>query len=979
MSKARDVSRLFSKTGSSSSDVGSSTVSSDTPPAGAGAGDKWFNTTNLTTYIYYDDGTSLQWVPATAPIPGPTGATGPAPSINFSAINQAMIPDTDVTHDLGSSTHKWKDLYLSGSTLYLGASATISAGTGSEIVLPSIKIGAGANAVKLSANASGGLETQAVVGGTTQAVKPAGGTVQVADLAAMQAIANPTIGDFVSVVSNKTIYMYNGTGFYKIAVMVNESPTAITGVDGSYQLATDGTATTITAISSDPEGRPLTWSYAVSSGALNGTTVAQTNNVFTITPHASNVAAFSLTFSVTDGINGAVNAVSTFGLSFSVTNSRYTALSVKATATGSNQTFDDASASNHTITVNGNVTASTFSPHRHGGYSIKNDESAGGYITIPKYLAPYDHNSPSTDTFTLETWAYQRSRAPNGFTGLFAKGYLYIGWGITSTGKLYLYNLSSVGGTTYEYVNETSNTVPLNTWTHLALAVSGGGVKMFIDGNLETLTSVNANPANVWGGYLAGGVDTQENILGGDVSSTNPHEFNGYVHNYRISDIARYSTNFTPAESFTSDSNTKLLIGRLPYLKDLSSNNSTLIPVGGSGPYPFNVTDNSPYSEADHGVSASLDGTNDYITIPQTTDTDLTGDFTVECWVYFNDTAGGSGLMGKWGGSGLFGWTLYATAADFWFYTGNSGSAATQGAFTFGAPAVNQWYHLAVSRTGSTISTYVNGTRTTTITDSNNCTANTTLTVGSDGSSLSSWSIDGYIADVRIVNGTGLYTGTSITVPTEPLTAVTNTKFLLNPQTSISDLSQSSEITCFGDAATSTTQVKFAGTKSIYLDGTGDYIQINNIEDSWISGYTGDFTIEFWWYPTNVSVYQAILTAAAAFQLYTNNSTLNLALSSTNSYSPFWHPQSMHTMVNNTWHHIAIVRNGNIYAVYVDGVSKATTTTSTLINTGTNVPQLGIYTGNSSPSQGYFQDFRITKGLARYTSTFTPPTAELEG
>ena len=272
MSKARDVSRLFSKTGSSSSDVGSSTVSSDTPPAGAGAGDKWFNTTNLTTYIYYDDGTSLQWVPSSAPVPGPTGATGPAPSINFSAINQAMIPDTDVTHDLGSSTHKWKDLYLSGSTLHLGASATISAGTGSEIVLPSIKIGAGANAVKLSANASGGLETQAVVGGTTQAVKPAGGTVQVADLAAMQAIANPTIGDFVSVVSNKTIYMYNGTGFYKIAVMVNESPTAITGVDGSYQLAKDSTATTITAISSDPEGRPLTWSYAVSSGALNGTT-----------------------------------------------------------------------------------------------------------------------------------------------------------------------------------------------------------------------------------------------------------------------------------------------------------------------------------------------------------------------------------------------------------------------------------------------------------------------------------------------------------------------------------------------------------------------------------------------------------------------------------------------------------------------------------------------------------------------------------
>ena len=474
MSKARDVSRLFSKTGSSSSDVGSSTVSSDTPPAGAGAGDKWFNTTNLTTYIYYDDGTSLQWVPASAPIPGPTGPTGPAPAVNFSAINQAMIPDTDVTHDLGSSTHKWKDLYLSGSTLHLGASATISAGTGSEIVLPSIKIGAGANAVKLSANASGGLETQAVVGGTTQAVKPAGGTVQVADLAAMQAIANPTIGDFVSVVSNKTIYMYNGTGFYKIAVMVNESPTAITGVDGSYQLAKDSTATTITAISSDPEGRPLTWSYAVSSGALNGTTVAQADNVFTITPHASDAATFSITFSVTDGINGAVNAVSAFTLSFFVTNSIYTALSVKATATGSNQTFDDASTSNHTITVGGNATASTFSPHRHGGYSAYFD-GTDDYLLVNGG----SDFSFGTGDFTIECWfnadttgnttnLYQISTSSSGITTAYTAS-LALGYEAGTIWKVF------ANGTGYSI---THSPPVVDQWYHTALVRNSGTLQI---------------------------------------------------------------------------------------------------------------------------------------------------------------------------------------------------------------------------------------------------------------------------------------------------------------------------------------------------------------------------------------------------------------------------------------------------------------------------------------------------------------------
>ena len=49
-----------------------------------------------------------------------------------------------------------------------------------------------------------------------------------------------------------------------------------------YALASDGTATVITAISNDPEGFPLTWSYAVTTGSLGSTaTVSQTDNVFT--------------------------------------------------------------------------------------------------------------------------------------------------------------------------------------------------------------------------------------------------------------------------------------------------------------------------------------------------------------------------------------------------------------------------------------------------------------------------------------------------------------------------------------------------------------------------------------------------------------------------------------------------------------------------------------------------------------------------
>ena len=970
MSKARDVSRLFSKTGSSSSDVGSSTVSSDTPPAGAGAGDEWFNTTNLTTYIYYDDGTSLQWVPASAPVPGPTGATGPAPSINFSAINQAMIPDTDVTYDLGSSTHKWKDLYLSGSTLHLGASATISAGTGSEIVLPSIKIGAGANAVKLSANASGGLETQAVVGGTTQAVKPAGGTVQVADLAAMQAISNPSIGDMVSVVSNKTIYMYNGTGFYKIAVMVNESPTAITGVDASYTLETDGTATTITAISSDPEGRPLTWSYAVSSGTLNGTTVAQTNNVFTITPHASDAATFSITFSVTDSINGAVNAVSAFTLAFSVTNSRYTALSVKATAAGSNQTFDDASTSNHTITVAGDTTASTFSPYRHGGYATYFDGNDRIDISTG-FLGSHTTGNASTSTFTIESWVYQEARGSNngidGNAASIISKWVYFNFGIDDSGHLHGHHYSGS-----QHNLETTATVPLKTWTHVALVVTGAQIKLYINGTLGA--------TGTWYGMQAA---TALAGIGGS-NQSHPEKFTGYMHDIRVSDNARYTTNFTPANALTTDSNTDLLIGKLQ-VRDLSSNSVALTLQGDVKVVPFNTStgDNSLYSEADHGASVYFGGFGDGINLNGDAEFAFgTNDFTVEFWVYpLTRAATEAQLVDFRGSSGNGTYTLlyldnqYNTNDIIYYHQGGA-------RITSSAILDNAWSHVALTRSGNDVKLFVNG-----IQEGSTFTNSLTQLVGTNGPRFGSYhntayALTGYMSDIRILNGTAAYTS-NFTPPTAPLTAVTNTKFLLNPETSISDLSQKSAITCIADAATSTTQVKFAGTKSIYLDGTGDFLQSSESVN-----IAGDWTIEGWYYFTTLAADHSFFTIGDSASQANSMEFLyrGASINELRFYNMGGGYSNQHTppsdFLANNWIHIAVVRSGtgtNNIKAYINGTQSGTGKTSNndligKVNIGTE-----LYNGAGSWfTQGYIQDFRVSS-IARYTANFTPPTAELQG
>ena len=80
----------------------------------------------------------------------------------------------------------------------------------------------------------------------------------------------------------------------------------------------------------------------------------------------------------------------------------------------------------------------------------------------------------------------------------------------------------------------------------------------------------------------------------------------------------------------------------------------------------------------------------------------------------------------------------------------------------------------------------------------------------------------------------------------------------------------------------------------------------------------------------------------------------------------------------NTWYHIAYVKSAGVLNLYVNGVFD----NSVAMNVQTGRPGqsnifLGAQTGNSNYFTGYLEDFRITKGVARYTTGFTPPTAPL--
>lgn len=81
-------------------------------------------------------------------------------NIDVSALTQNVLPDTNITRDLGSTTRRWRDLYLSSSTIYLGSNTITSSGT--SVVIPGLRLN------KLGAVAAGVVSTSTVVGGDTR-------------------------------------------------------------------------------------------------------------------------------------------------------------------------------------------------------------------------------------------------------------------------------------------------------------------------------------------------------------------------------------------------------------------------------------------------------------------------------------------------------------------------------------------------------------------------------------------------------------------------------------------------------------------------------------------------------------------------------------------------------------------------------------------------------------------------------------------
>lgn len=715
------------------------------------------------------------------------------------------------------------------------------------------------------------------------------------------------------------------------------------------------------------------------------------------------VGSTSTSFNFTDTDSLLVGYQSAFGIYFNgyVSNARivkgtavYTANFIPSTTpltaisntsillSFTNAGIIDSVSQNQLETV-GNAQVST-TQSKFGGASMYFDAS-GSYLSFPSN----PNVAFGTGDFTIEYWMYsndvssstqkgmlQTSDTAGGLKTTYTTG-IFMGQGYTGSGNLDGAIRANINGT-----NVGSSVAVLTTgaWYHVALVRASGVVTIYVNGNSVATGTVSSS---ITGTYLA---------VGGNYSTS--YTFNGYIDDFRITaGIARYTQNFTPPQNAypnygpltnipTVDpnfKNTTLLLhgngtngAQNNTFLDSSTNNFTITRNGNTTQGTF-----TPFSQPNGWWSNKFNGSTDVIYATETSSqfTFGTGDYTYECWIYPTSDASTQRT--------IFGRTNTGNVAVPYIYlvtTTGVVSVYYSSTIVSGVTAIpsNAWTHIMVSRLSGTTRIFVNGNQEGSAADTTNLTTPTAVMIGGSGTSPTN-AFNGYISNARILKGTGY---SSITVPTSPLTAITNTSLLTCQSNKFVDNSSNAfAITTSGSPTVQNFYPFFppldystaAIGGSAYFDGSGDYLS------SSIGAIgTGDFTVEYWSY-LNVlnsslqpgyfqisgtsgglsATYTAGLLAFDNGSLYVNVGGTTIATS--------------HTLVRYQWFHTAIVRSSGTVSVYVNGSLVSTPTSITTNLTGTYIA-LGGYYSTGYLMTGYLSGFRVLVGTALYTSTFVPPT-----
>jgi hypothetical protein len=591
-----------------------------------------------------------------------------------------------------------------------------------------------------------------------------------------------------------------------------------------------------------------------------------------------------------------------------------------------------------------------------------------------------------TATFTIEGWMFvqQPITTTEQMAALLANNNnnfnstIHWGFGINGRRQATFQWFDVNGIQTYSH----PQLISINTWVYIQVTANNGVLQMAVNGQVTnnpffTRTTLTSPAATVGTTFI------------GCARQYTPGAF---IAGLRVSNIVRPFV--VPNSYYSSDANTTLLTCQSNRFIDQSSNGYAITVQNIPSAFAFTPFQKAnPWTQTNNAGSAVFDGTaTTYLSIADNVNLELgSGDFCIEFWTQIPSNAAGTyTLLSKRANSAAISPYLVQRNGNN-IVLSISGNGTTynivNGVTIASIIPINAWIHIAIYRIGNAVYTSYNGVVTSrysgaAFTVFNNATANF-IGADTDGSP---WT--GALGPMRWMIGAVPpgYTSTACPVPTAPFTNITNTRLLmLFSNGNVFETQNRMSINTGAGMNLSTTQrqlasasLNFTGlTYGIFALGPNPGVNLGGSGN--IQGNPSDFTIEFFVWVTNfaagrfiVDIYNGNASTRLGFK--TDITTGILSLFGTGSSAIRSTPVGI---PSSTWLHVAASRKDNILRFFVNGAQQGTNlanSTQAYVFDSTNA-YFGTDGGSvgTSTMLGYISNFRITRGVGRYTQNFKIP------
>ena len=314
------------------------------------------------------------------------------------------------------------------------------------------------------------------------------------------------------------------------------------------------------------------------------------------------------------------------------------------------------------------------------GTALKLDGTSTSYATLPAGIVS------TLNDFTVSAWVKMDTvtnwmRVFDFGSGTSKYMFLTVQAGTANVVRYAIKNGGSEQQVSFNY------TLPLNTWTHFAVAQSGSTCTLYINGTaVASNTAVSIKPSTLG--------STSLNYLG--KSQFNDPMFKGSIDEFKI-----YSRALTAAEIGASS-------GQITYLKFDEASGTSAIDSWGTNNATLQAT--ATRSTGLSGKALKLDGTStSYATLPSGIVSAL-NDFTISTWVRMDAKSNWMRVFDFGSGTSKYMFlTIQAGTANLMRYAIKNGGSEQQVSFNYSLP-LNTWTHFAVTQSGNTCTLYINGT-----------------------------------------------------------------------------------------------------------------------------------------------------------------------------------------------------------------------------------------------------------------------------